>query len=64
MQGDDIIVEAGKPYAPPPKIPVWITWSESRDSTWAQAEVIYGNTCDTIEFARFPITMRMVFEIV
>jgi|SRR5579864_4969947 len=53
MLGDVVLLDdAGKPPHQP-KIPAWITWTESTDSTWAQAEVIYGSRCDTMEFTRF-----------
>jgi hypothetical protein len=54
MQGDDVLLnENGKPV-PPPKIAAWITWTESMDSSWARAEVIYDGKCDSMEFVRLP----------
>jgi hypothetical protein len=38
------------PISPPKKLPVWISWTQSTDSTWASALVYHEERCDTMEF--------------
>ena len=51
LQGDVVMIDPNQKTPPSPKkLPVWISWTESMDSSWAKAFVYHEGRCDSMEF--------------
>ena len=48
--------------AAPKKLPVWISWTESMDSSWAKAFVYHEGRCDSMEFIQPPKIRVWILE--
>jgi hypothetical protein len=63
VQGDVVVTFPNQNTpAIPKKLPVWISWTESMDSSWAKAFVYHEGRCDSMEFIRPPKIRRWILE--